>query len=94
MEITKMLTLSTAHICEITARRLDNDADDNNLGMCVYNKANFGWFIYLNPRDLDEENSIPKDLFGCLKLAKSLDCDVLCFDCDGPIEPSLPTYEW
>ena len=95
MEITKMLTLSTAHITEETANKLDRDPNDNNLGLCIYNKGTFGWYIYLNSiKDIETHHKLPDDLFKCILLAQSLNCEVLCFDCDGPEEQFLPTYEW
>lgn len=95
MEITKMLTLSTAHITEDTANKLDRDPNDNNLGLCVYPKSDYGWFIYVNVISYKTSNhGLPEDLYNCLIFAHELGCDILCFDCDGPIEPFLPTYEW
>ena len=97
MEITKMLTLSTAHITQNTCKRLETDPDDNNLGLSVYKKADYGFFIYLPAEDEklpSHYNSLPEDLYMCLFFAHELGCEILCFDCDGPIEPFLQTYEW
>lgn len=98
MEITKMLTLSTAHITEKTAKRLERDPDDNNLGLCVYMKANYGFFIYITTdtkNKLPEHyNDLPEDLFKCITLAHELNCSVLCLDCDGEETSILNTYEW
>ena len=91
MEITKMLTLSTAHITDSTMEQLDREPVYNNLGLCVYKKSDYGWFIYLdNTMDLTDMR-LPNDLLKCLALAKSVGCDVLCLDCDGPEELFLPS---
>lgn len=46
-EITKMLTLSTAHITEETTVMLERDVKygTNNIPLAVFNKAEFGWFV-------------------------------------------------
>jgi len=92
MEITKMLTISTAHITKETADLLNIEPDNDNMQLSVYNKADFGWFIYVNI-DLDNRN-IPDDLRRCLDLAKDNDCNWLCLDCDGEVVDGLDVYEW
>lgn len=98
LEIQKILTISTAHIKESTAKRLDKDPDDNNLGLCVYNKADFGWFIYLSTitSEILEQykKTLPEDLYNCISLAISVGCDILCLDCDGEEVDYLTTYDW
>lgn len=98
LDIQKVLTLSTAHIKESTANRLDRDPDDNNLGLCVYQKADYGYFIYLDaitPELMAQySESIPRDLYDCIGLALSVGCNILCLDCDGEELPFLPTYDW
>lgn len=98
-EITKMLTLSTAHITEETAKRLEKDPDDNNLGLSVYSKSNFGFFIYF--RDIDgnlpkeyTNDDFPEDLYKCILLAHELGCEILCLDCDGEETELLEKYDW
>lgn len=98
-DVMKMLTLSTAHISESTAKALEQDPETNELGLAVYPKCTgqepdaerFGWFIYLN-REIDE--GLPDDLKQALRYARDRDCQILCLDCDGPEEPELNTYDW
>ena len=92
MEITKMLTLSTAHITKDTAKLLEVEPNTDEMQLCVYNKADFGWFIYVN--DFLEDRGIPDDLYKCLELAKENDCNWLCLDCDGDVVDELEVYEW
>ena len=92
MEITKMLTLSTAHITEDTNRLLANEPYTDGMQLSVFTKADFGWFIYIN--DDFENRSIPDDLRACLELAKKNECKWLCLDCDGDVVDELEEYEW
>lgn len=92
MEITKMLTISTAHITEETARLLELEPDNDNMQLIVYNKADFGWFIYVN--EYLENRDIPDDLRKCLELAKENDCKWLCLECDTDVVDGLDEYEW
>ena len=93
MEISKMLTISTAHITEETANKLDREINENIIGLCVYEKTDFGWFIHV-PDDLEEVVESLRDLCECLLLAKDLGCEWLCLDCDGEVLSYLDTYEW
>lgn len=89
MEINKMLTISTAHISEETAKLLDKD----EIGIPVFNKGNYGWFIFV-PQYNDYVSYIPKDLNHLLTFAKDCDCDWLCLDADGEILDYLETFVW
>ena len=89
MEISKMLTVSTAHITQETSELLDND----KLSIVVYPKSEYGWFILVC--DWDEyENELPKDLKKFLMLAEDQGCNWLCLDCDGEVLGFLDVYEW
>ena len=92
MEISKMLTISTAHITEETAKRLQND---NHNGVIVYQKDEYGWFIFVDEDCMHEyENEIPKELFRLMKFTKANGCDWLCLDNDGEELEYFETYEW
>ena len=98
-DISKVLTLSTAHITEETAKRLERDPDDNNLGLCVYDKSGYGFYIDIRTVDgcLPHEymaDDFPKDLYKCIYLAHELGCKTLCLDCDGETTDVLETYDW
>ena len=92
MEITKMLTVSTAHISGRTADLLEND--DIN-GVVVYSKDEYGWFIFVDEDYMNEyENEIPKELLRLMKFTKANGCDWLCLDHDGEVLEYFETYGW
>ena len=91
MEISKMLTVSTAHITKTTAELLDDGVRD----LIVYPKAEYGWFILIPSSDvIDSLHIVMSDLMRLLKLAKDLGCEWLCLDCDGEVLDYMTTYEW
>jgi len=87
LEIYKMLTLSTAHINSTTAELLDQLQSP-----VVYNKSEYGWFIYLNY--LKDDTNIPNDLAQVIQFAKDRGIALLCLDCDAETVDGLPTYEY
>jgi len=97
LEIDKMLTLSTAHITKETADLLEREVTYglNNVDLAIYNKSEYGWFVFANDSDYKlEDLKIPKDLLDCCILARKNNCKWLCLDCDGLIVPGLKTYDW
>lgn len=95
MEITKMLTLSTGHITENTSILLDAEAvySGDLPGLSVYNKDEWGWFIYINAEDYQSEReSVPDDLCRCIDLAIENECGLLCLDQDGDRSDLLPWF--
>lgn len=95
MDITKVLTISTAHITEETDRKLQDESEVNNMCISVYDKAEYGYWIYIDPYDrLMCNENIPADLLNCIELARQNDCRWLCLDCDGEEVSELTTYEW
>ena len=88
MEIDRMLTLSTAHICQDTAEKMENHL----LDLTIYEKGKYGWIIYVDPEIAGKK--IPQDLSSILKTAEKAGCTWLCLDCDGEKIKNLPTYEW
>lgn len=101
LEISKMLTLSTAHLMYSTQNELAVMCEpcDEYIyhQFSVYPKETFGWFIYpaVNKFQFHEEHifSLPEDLIACFSLARDLGIDVLCFDCDAEELEYLPKYE-
>lgn len=102
LEISRMLTLSTRHICKDTMKLLEMDIKrETVLGLVAYAKRDFtgyyGYFIYV-PDDviegLDGGIGIPEDLWSCVLLAWEHSCNWLCLDCDGMEVNELKTYEW
>lgn len=88
LEISNILTLSTAHIEADTAIALDNNEIN---GIMSYEKKEYGWFIYTLVNDI---NSVPEDLIRVLNFALVNNCEWLCLDRDGDTTELLPTYEW
>lgn len=96
MEIDKMLTISTIHISTETIKKLNRPHYLNELSLSIYDKAGFGWFIFV-PNNLEiifnNGEGIPNDLWECLLLANHNECNWLCLDADGEEVPGLETYE-
>ena len=88
MEIDRMLTLSTAHICQDTAEKMESHL----LDLTIYEKGKYGWFIYVEPETA--EKKIPQDLSVVLKIAEKAGCVWICLDCDGAKIENLPVFEW
>lgn len=95
MEISKMLTISTAQITEQTAKELDVAIGkaDSSIDLCIYEKKNYGFFVHI-PEDWEDGREIPADLMDCIRLAVVNDCRWLCLDRDGEIINELRVYEW
>ncbi len=105
MEITKMITLSTAHVKKQTMDLLQDVVDfQPNLvsethplhRLTVYEKAEYGFFIYnpLEPGTFDPEEKMnfSEDLMEIFNLANKNDCGLICLDGDGPVTPELKFY--
>ena len=96
MEITKMLTMSTMHIKESTAELLNKEPETNTLGLCVYPKCDFGYYITIDEYAVKQasEEEFPEDLSNLIIFAHDLDCKTLCLDCDAEVIPYLNKYDW
>lgn len=93
MEITKCLTISTAHIRQSTQDLLDKEIKKTTIeGIVVYAKEDYGWFIYLYPEMDHFATTAPADLKACIDLAIKNDCQMLCLDSDAEILDCLPHY--
>lgn len=100
IEISKMLTISTAHIRKSTrqslyfaaANSIHNDLNDD---IIVYKKGEYGWFLYIdNIKDVcDTIDNVPCDLLDCIKLTIDVGADILCLDADGEILSCLAKYD-
>ena len=86
LEISKMLTISTAHITEETDKLLR----DGEVDVCCFSLDDFGWLILSFGPDKD----IPEDLQACLTFANRHGCDWLRMDCDAPVVEGLVVYDW
>ena len=108
MGISRMLTVSTAHITKETADFIDEackdcmssplivykKAETMNIGNGDYYTDNYGWFIYCNV--CKPGLNIPKDLMMLMCFTTDSGCDWLCLDRDGEVldNPYLAVYEW
>lgn len=90
MDITKCLTISSAHITNNTALKLDIEPETNALGLSVYAKGEYGWWIYVGSKLENIPNDLPDDLLQCVCEAFAYDCQWLCIDCDGEEVSVLP----
>lgn len=86
LDVASMVTVSTGHISEDTAKNLEANVAD--LG--AYSKGEYGWLIYAG----DDRKSTDPSLQACIAYAQSLGCVWLCLDRDGAVVESLPQYDW
>lgn len=94
MEISKMLTMSTAHIKKSTAEWLQNEWQQCS-SLAVYKKGVYGWFVFVSNADVEDETAnIPEDLVCVINAAKKAGCDWLCLDSDGEKIDDLPEFKW
>lgn len=103
MEITRMLTLSTAHVTEEVcnalhhASRPHHSRGTTNIPFVVYEKSEYGYFIYIT-KDIMEDTfaleKCPSVLLDVAKFAFEQGCELLCLDRDCPPLTELKTYEW
>lgn len=100
-EVNKMVTMSTGHLTAKTRNQLHN-IENNVASIAVYDKvlspenAPIGYFVYLITEELDKEHAsddIPSDLWDCIQYARSIDCDMICFDVDAIPTQNLQYYE-
>ncbi len=90
MEKHSMLALSTGHVSDETASLMQLDNID---GVVIYDKPGYGWFVVVPDGELEMEEieeSCPKDLYECLKLAQKEGCDWIMFDSDVEAVDELP----
>lgn len=91
MDISKMLTISIAHITKETDNELQHNPDKFE-ELFYYNADGWEYMIWISPHTTLED--IPEDLRMCIELARQNDCKWLCLDCDGDEVSELPTYYW
>lgn len=90
MDITRCLTISISHISDRTSQMLATESNMNRMGLSVYTKGDYGYWIYTG----SVYGDVPDDLMGCINLAIKYECEWLCLDSDGEEVEDLPTYEW
>lgn len=98
--IKKMLELSATHIKSDTYRKLKLDPEINNLGLCVYPKSDYGFYIELDKNTIAiaknvvkwKKDYFPLELARLILFAESQNAEVLCLDRDGEILDFLAVY--
>ena len=91
--ITKCMEISTTHITEDTANKLRDIDTRGNITLSIYDKEEFGWWVYIDNR-MNRNESIPDDLWRCIQYAQENGCNWLCLDCDAEVVDELPSYDW
>lgn len=96
--IDKVLVLSTAHLKQEEAERLD---DEDSFALLSYMRWDYGWQFYVS---LDTELEtlqknwaslgLSEGFYSALSLAYKLGCEWLRLDTDGDTDEDLPHYEW
>lgn len=92
-DIAKLITISSGHISEKTAKLLNDEPTKHNMDLAVYPKAQFGWFIYIGALDTNAYDHLPEDLKACALFTREHDCEWLCLDSDGEEMKELPMYQ-
>ncbi len=92
METHKMFALSTGHVSKDTAEMLD--LDDDRLGVVVYPKGDYGWFIPITEYLEESEREISPDIAKVVDYALARGFTWLMFDRDANVIDDLPLYDW
>lgn len=93
-EVHQFIVISTSHLSEATANRLDNTPASIwpwHGGPFSY----YGWFVYAHKENLgSDDDAIPDDLFAAMTWARNQGFEYLLFDRDADIVEGLATYDW
>lgn len=98
-DILSVVTLSTAHLHPLTRQALSRPETRERLGLVIYDKGEYGWFIYVtdDAYDVMKEARNQKefdDLTACVIYAREeCRCSILCFDRDAEPVDGLAVYE-
>lgn len=88
-----LLSLSTGHITEETAKILEN----YDFPLVVHRKEDdheaYGFFL-LVPDGLLDPSELPECIQDIIIYAKALECDWINLDRDADVIPDLPVYDW
>lgn len=91
LPIRRFLDLSTAHLQPADRLFLEFSANPGSLGGLAAMAGTFGWFVYAH----DERccGGISDVLWAIFERARTLGCDYVLFDADGPVLEDLPVFE-
>lgn len=90
MRIEKFLVLSTSHVSEQTAEKLNTDL---NHFPCWGGQIDYEWWVCVEELGNDQV-VLPDDLKACMHFAGQQGCTWIRFDCDEPAITELPQYDW
>lgn len=95
LDIETCLVLSTGHITQQTAHKLDDWGTRDRLDVpLTIGKTPYGWFIPVSCANPDTLGGFPPDLLAVMRFARTRGCQHLLLDCDGPAADGLTTYDW
>lgn len=93
-EIRRLVALSTCHLSETTATRLDG-TPAAEWPCCGGRYGYYGWFVYAHEENFGiGDDAIPDDLFAVMTWARKQGCEHILFDCDADVVDGLATYDW
>jgi hypothetical protein len=93
-ETRRFVVISTAHVAETTAKRLDNTPAKE--WPCLGGPyGEYGWFLYAHDENSGVgKDAIPAELFDVMTWARTQGCDYILFDCDADQIDRLPAFNW
>lgn len=100
LEISKMLTLSTAHLTEKTAKALEEAAEELppyctiNWAPSFTREEGYIWHVGDENPVVQAGRDFPDEFAALFSLALENGCDWLMLDRDADTADNLPTYEW
>ncbi len=93
-ETRRFVVISTAHVSETTARRLD-DTPSKDWPCLGGPYGEYGWFLYAHDENAGAgPDIIPDELFKVMIWARRLGFDYILFDCDADQVEELPAFDW
>ncbi|SMH26461.1 hypothetical protein [Mesorhizobium australicum] len=94
LETRRFVVISTAHVSEATAKRLDSIPPKH--WPCLGGPyGEYGWFLYAHDENAGVgPDAIPDELFNVMIWARRQGFDCILFDCDADQVAELPTFDW
>jgi hypothetical protein len=83
--------ISTCHVSEETAKRLDEGKDCPWTIVAAYEH---GWFIWCQASDLMDTLDVPEDLRAVMEWGNRHNVKWVRMDCDQGAVADLPHYDW
>ena len=99
LEIEQMLVASTGHITQEDAKWLDSLVTSSKSPLKVYDRPDFGWFVYVPANMTEEDLAYFSTAFQKLiELAQKRNARWILLDSDGPlyVRPAfnLQVHDW